>query len=147
MRALLLVAALTACGGGASIDARTSAVIVSSSCTRTSASSFDADVQYRVELVVGQAITPEIDFFSDSSIPGGFLDESIGCGGWTPFGDDTCVRDPGQPPAVTIVHNYAQDIGEASLPVPTTLFITANPLDAPGSFSIGSGDSEEIDCQ
>lgn len=148
MRAHLFVVALAACGGGPSIDvSQATAVIVNASCDRTTPSSFSATIEYEVTLAVGQAITPEISFFSDPNDPAGSVNENIGCGGWTPFGDDTCTRQLGQPPTVTIVHTYNQNVGSSQLPIPTTLFITANPLDSPGSFSIGSGDTDEITCQ
>ncbi|MBA2544754.1 MAG: hypothetical protein H0V17_34235 [Deltaproteobacteria bacterium] len=148
MRALPLVVALAACGGGASIDvSQPTAIIVDANCDRTTQSSFLAMIEYEVTLAVGQAITPEISFFSDPNDPAGSVFENLGCGGWTPFRDDTCTRGVGQPTTVTIVHTYNQNVGGSQLPVPTTLFVTANPLDSPGSFSLGSGDTEEVNCQ
>lgn len=141
-----VLALLAACGGGPSIDVSTpTAVIVSSSCTRTSASSFTAQFELQVTLQIGQAIAPEISFFGGGF--DSFFDEFLGCGGWQPFGNDTCVREIGLAPTVTVVKSRNHNNGSEPLPIPVTISINATPLDAPGSFGIGNSAFDEVTCQ
>lgn len=146
MRAVLVIAAV-GCGGGPSIDvSQPAAVIVTSNCDRIGSNMISAMVEIQVTLGIGQAVAPEVNFFSAPSDPNTVIDEFVGCGGWTPFGNDTCTRDVGQPPTVTVIKNYMHHTGTTMLPIPATISINVLPLDAPGSFSIGSGDSEEVNC-
>ncbi len=148
MKRLVLVI-VVGCGGGPSLNSvDPSTRIISSNCQLLGTDTqITVDVAFDTSLDIGQAWESDILVGGDQMTS---ESEFFSCGSWTPTGTGQsargCQRDrEDQPEQQNINHMYNAGF-QNPLQTPVNVMIIANTFDAPGSFSIGAGAFDNINC-